>query len=455
MKHAVLSRQSDNAQPSRQKTTSSGLRISQPGDGFEREADRVAATVVSGRRIHTGMLGAMKAEGIHRDPTPPDPQADAKTAPKPNNYDDAISKVAEAFLKTQVGEQMVKHFTDDDPLVKDVTNFVKTPGGIVAAGAAATGVIATLAATHKPLPAQLPAIPLDMISSRLEGLKLQISYEGPVDHPTQAMLTLSYEGKSSDKKKKTSDSDRYHAQTARMAADQDKFRAGMEPKTGPEADQKKKESQLIQDLALRRAGTLPGGGHVWDISQMGKNYPQYDLHMRDANSTAPQTQSGGGTQQATDKKEEVPVQRSALSSAEVYADTADVETGTHSSSQPLDIETRRLMEARIGFDFSKVRIHAGVEATSSAKAVHARAYTVGNDIVFNEGRYAPHTAEGRRLLAHELAHIVQQNPAGRVQKPATPGAAAGALISGTAPPRIRKVQREPDQKQAELPSKGL
>jgi Domain of unknown function (DUF4157) len=397
MRHALLSRQSDNAQPSKLKTTSSGLRISQPGDAFEREADRVAATVGSGQRIKPGMVGALKAKGIHRDPTPPDPQTDAKTAPKPNNYDDAISKVAEAFLKTQVGQQMVKHFTDDDPLVKDVSNFIKTPGGIVAVGAAATGVIATLAATHKPLPAQLPAIPLDMISSRLAGLKVQISYEGPVDHPTQAMLTLSYEGKSHDKKKKVSDSDKFRAETARMAADQDKFRAGMQPKTGAEADQQKKESQMIQDWSLRRAGTIPGADHNWDLSQMGKNYPRYDLHMR-----------GAGTTNDEVKKEEIPVQRKATSDAEVVGDGAEVDEALHSTSHSLDPETRSYMESRIGFDFSKVRIHTDARAASSARALNARAYTVGNDVVFGSGRYAPETFAGKRLLAHELTHTVQQ-----------------------------------------------
>ena len=62
-----------------------------------------------------------------------------------------------------------------------------------------------------------------------------------------------------------------------------------------------------------------------------------------------------------------------------------------------------------GFDFSQVRVHTGGEAAASARAVNARAYTVGSNIVFAEGQYAPGTAAGRRLLAHELAHTVQQS----------------------------------------------
>jgi hypothetical protein len=66
------------------------------------------------------------------------------------------------------------------------------------------------------------------------------------------------------------------------------------------------------------------------------------------------------------------------------------------------------MEPRFGHDFSKVRVHADTLAASSANAVGALAYTVGQDLVFAPGRYAPRTAEGRGLLAHELAHSLQQ-----------------------------------------------
>lgn len=66
---------------------------------------------------------------------------------------------------------------------------------------------------------------------------------------------------------------------------------------------------------------------------------------------------------------------------------------------------------RFGIDFSRVRVHADPAAAASAVRLHAAAYTVGPDIVFGPGRFAPHTAEGRRLLAHELAHVAQQGVA--------------------------------------------
>jgi hypothetical protein len=66
------------------------------------------------------------------------------------------------------------------------------------------------------------------------------------------------------------------------------------------------------------------------------------------------------------------------------------------------------MESRFGHDFSRVRVHADERAADAAAAVNARAYTVGSQIVFAHGQYAPSLSEGRHLLAHELAHVVQQ-----------------------------------------------
>jgi Domain of unknown function (DUF4157) len=82
-----------------------------------------------------------------------------------------------------------------------------------------------------------------------------------------------------------------------------------------------------------------------------------------------------------------------------------------SSGAPLDGATRSSMESRFGHDFSSVRVHSDARAAASAQAVGARAYTVGDSIAFGAGRYAPHTRSGEQLLAHELAHTVQQRGA--------------------------------------------
>jgi len=84
-----------------------------------------------------------------------------------------------------------------------------------------------------------------------------------------------------------------------------------------------------------------------------------------------------------------------------------VQATSHPGGQPLPHSQRRYFEARFGQDFSAVRIHDDSNAHQSAAAINARAFTLGNHISFDQGQYAPHTAPGRRLLAHELAHVSQ------------------------------------------------
>ena len=93
-----------------------------------------------------------------------------------------------------------------------------------------------------------------------------------------------------------------------------------------------------------------------------------------------------------------------------------------SSGQPLDASARAFFEPRFGHDFSRVRVHSNEAAAQSAREVNAHAYTVGRNIVFGDNRFAPDTYEGRRLLSHELTHVVQQS--GRhdvIQRSPVPG----------------------------------
>ncbi len=80
--------------------------------------------------------------------------------------------------------------------------------------------------------------------------------------------------------------------------------------------------------------------------------------------------------------------------------------------EPLDPIARSFFEPRFGHGFAEVRIHTSEHAGASARALGARAYTVGRDVVFAPGEFAPHTDDGRRLLAHELAHVIQQTAGG-------------------------------------------
>ena len=87
---------------------------------------------------------------------------------------------------------------------------------------------------------------------------------------------------------------------------------------------------------------------------------------------------------------------------------ASVDQALASSGSPLEPALRQDMEQRFGHDFSQVRVHANPAAEQSAREVGAHAYTVGHDIVIGAGKYTPGTIEGRRLLAHEMTHVVQQ-----------------------------------------------
>lgn len=114
-----------------------------------------------------------------------------------------------------------------------------------------------------------------------------------------------------------------------------------------------------------------------------------------------------------------------------------------SGGRALDQAARASMDKTFGFDFGRVRVHTDSLAAASARAVGAEAYTVGSDVVFGAGRYAPGSAEGRKLIAHELTHVVQQREAAtvgplRISTPADPlereaervGSTGGAPVSG-------------------------
>jgi len=82
------------------------------------------------------------------------------------------------------------------------------------------------------------------------------------------------------------------------------------------------------------------------------------------------------------------------------------------TGQPLDTDTRERMETRLGHDFSNVRVHTDGAAADSAKTLSAKAYAVGQDVVFGDRQYEVGTSSGQRLIAHELAHVAQQQRGG-------------------------------------------
>jgi hypothetical protein len=96
--------------------------------------------------------------------------------------------------------------------------------------------------------------------------------------------------------------------------------------------------------------------------------------------------------------------------------------GGGGGGRPLATPVREFFEPRFGHGFGDVRVHTDAQAARSARSLNALAYTVGTDVVFAEGQYAPETQAGRTLLAHELTHVVQQRGgAPRVQRKVAPG----------------------------------
>jgi hypothetical protein len=125
-----------------------------------------------------------------------------------------------------------------------------------------------------------------------------------------------------------------------------------------------------------------------------------------------------------------------------------------SPGDPLETATRRAFEQRFDRDFSDVRIHTDRRAAESADAVNAKAYTVGSDLVFGHGQFAPSTPEGQRLVAHELTHVLQQRHGGSGWAPGEPhereadAAAAAFGRPGPLPvvttPSARGIARQPN-----------
>ena len=113
---------------------------------------------------------------------------------------------------------------------------------------------------------------------------------------------------------------------------------------------------------------------------------------------------------------------------------ASVDQVLASSGRALDPALQQDMGQRFGHNFSQVRVHSGAAAEQSARGLNAHAYTVGHNIVFGAGQFAPMAHAGRRLIAHELTHVVQQGAA----TASGSGTLRPALQRKPAPPKFTK-----------------
>ena len=133
---------------------------------------------------------------------------------------------------------------------------------------------------------------------------------------------------------------------------------------------------------------------------------------READRVADQVMAMSMSAPSATSKAPLRIQRYAGQASESAGNApASVDRVLASSGRPLEPTLRQDMEQRFGHDFSQVRVHSGAAAEQSAREVSANAYTAGNNIVFAQGQFVPRVRMGRRLIAHELTHVVQQRRA--------------------------------------------
>jgi hypothetical protein len=369
------------------------LAINRPGDRYEQEADRVAATVTNGGALQGltfSSVPLLQRDGPPPTPSPRDPSADERrkvpgsslpdlgfNEPKNDQHVQQPSEMPETNEDRlgKAGEKLAETFLEDTLLGKELTDkaekfgegFISTLPSLVVTLGIAISTVATMALRNEEFPLKGLVIKLPQIA---RGLKVKLAYKGPLSTPTEAGITFVYEPEA-EKKPQVSDTDRTRAETERLAADQAKFQKG----TKTPAERTAEQRQLDAIIRGRQA------------------------------------QSGNilGIQGLKPRRDDPILQREANDSSNISVAPPIVHDVLNSPGQPLDPATRSFMEPRFGHDFSGVRVHTDGRAATSAREVYANAYTVGHNIVFGAGRFVPRTYEGKRLIAHELTHVVQQS----------------------------------------------
>ncbi len=355
-------------------------RVSNRNDQAEREADRAADAVVHGRTVSSASLrspGVDEARAVHRQEAGQGKKTDE------DKKVEALKKTSEAILETKPVKALKKKVLND-PVVKKVTDFATSPAGLIAGGIAIGGVVTGLAVAGKELPFQAPEIPLDKITP---GLSARVTATGPLNAPTFVGLAITYKEQGpKDQRPKQTETEKLRAENARRSAELASFRSGLRFAPGS----KEAEEQRLTQEAIN-----------WVVSQRTRELGIPGLSGAPGLVIPLMSKKPG-------KKKDEPIQRAPASTTGSHVAHAAVDGAVSGSGRPLDGRIRPVMEARFGHDFSSVRIHDDTRAAATAASIDASAFTVGSDIVFGSGRFNPSSPEGVHLLAHELAHVVQQ-----------------------------------------------
>jgi hypothetical protein len=194
---------------------------------------------------------------------------------------------------------------------------------------------------------------------------------------------------------------------------------------GPPDDEHEREADRVADDVMRMPAST---------EDVRRATPMVQRQCRACEAAASEeTASAQAEERSNEDAPRVQATRAGGNTPDVSADVDAYVRGRNGHGRPLDVATRQDFEARFGRDFASVRVHDDAAAAASARAIDARAYTVGHHVVFGVGEYAPTTSSGRRLLAHELTHVAQQGRSPAAARPA------------------RAIQRQPDIRRDDKP----
>ena len=205
-------------------------------------------------------------------------------------------------------------------------------------------------------------------------------------------------------------------------------------KVGAPNDKYEQEADLVADQVMHAPQEVPSGCIPDpDAVQIQASSPQpTPLHINPlANTITPLVQRQAEPEE--EEEEELIQTKASGPTPEVTPNIASGIQSLHGGGRSLSQSERHFFEPRIGHDFSRIHIHIDNRASDLASKINARAFTVKNNIVFGAGQYQPHNNQGRRLMAHELTHVVQQSNSRNgnvslVQRDAAPS--LGAAVSG-------------------------
>lgn len=173
---------------------------------------------------------------------------------------------------------------------------------------------------------------------------------------------------------------------------------------GQQGDKYEQEADRVADVVIQMPEPQAASGGALYIQRACPKCEEDELRQQPIEEEEEEMRR----QPIEEEKEELQAKASSGHISNVNPDIESQIQSLRGRGQPLSANDRTFFESRFGADFSLVRLHTDAQAIEMARAVNARAFTVGQDVVFGAGQYTPEISEGRKLLAHELTHVVQQ-----------------------------------------------